>query len=264
MTDVNTPSTADIQGEVWAEGDLPSQGFGEYLTLLPGADEFTLPANLAQLWDEFDVKDSWPKSKTFGQTVKRHRIKFTKEAPLVIASGPKKGDTLTATVSGVQRPRGKKDDEATPWVSDLAYLLEIGLNDKSRPTTAQGLKAAINKYAGKTVRIEHGLSAHCRADKVRYIITGTANPNFNPAVPESDANPRMINEKNTLDPSGKKGCGDDSKQRADGKGKQGRYYTKDFKDPETGEYMDTIECDCGAVLRGFPSIERFLPPIGAK
>lgn len=202
-----------------------------------------LPENLAQLWDTIDVKDGNPRSKTYGQTVSRQRLKLDKNAPLVCTEGPNKGETFTMSVTSNPRPRGGKgDDPATPWVSDLAYMLDIGCGDHSRPTTAQGLKAAINKYAGKLIRLEHGLSAHCRPDKQRYVL---------------DANDRSV-----LDPSGQKGCGDDTKQREDKKGKKGRYYTRDFKDPTTGEYVEEIECECGAILRGFPNLERFVPPLG--
>lgn len=244
MSDINDPGNKDVPGEVWNEGDLPAQGgFGP--TLMPGIDEFLLPLTLAQQWDKIDVKDSRPGSKTAGQLVKRLRLKFDKNSPLVIVSGPHKGETLTATFTSNPRPRGKSDDEKTPWISDLAYMLEIGCNDKSRPTSASALQAAITSYAGKTVRIEHGLSAHCRSDVVRYIIVNQGGV-----------------ERTVQDPTGQKGCSDDTKKRPDGKGKQGRFYTRDFKDPETGEYLDTTDCDCGAVLRAFPSVERFVPPLG--
>jgi hypothetical protein len=250
--DLNTPGGADIPGETWAEGDLPSQG-GGMPTLMPGIDEFTLPLNLAQCWGTIKIKDSRQRlsngqpNPTYGQEVTRLQLKFDRNNPLVIASGPKKGEPMTATFSSNPRPRGNPEEDKTPWVSDLAYMLEVGLADKSRPTTADALKQRITMYAGKTFRMDHGLSAHCRPDKVRYIIV---------ALPGGG-------EQTVQDPKGTKGCGDDTKKRADGKGKQGRYYTKDFKDPESGEYMDTIECDCGAILRGFPSVERFVPPLGA-
>jgi hypothetical protein len=243
-TDINRPATTDIPGEAWPEGDLPSQGGGFGPTLMPGIDTFTVPANLAQCWDTVDVKDANPRSKTYGQVVSRLRLKLDKNNPLVVADGPHKGDTFTVTVTSNARPRGgKADDPATPWVSDLAYMLDIGFGDHSRPPTAQGLKAAINRYAGKTIRLEHGLSAHCRPDKARYVL--------DPADPTGN--------KTMLDPSGQKGCGDDTKQREDKKGKKGRYYTRDFKDAATGEYMEEIQCECLAILRGFPSLERFVP-----
>lgn len=243
--DINKPPATDVPGEVWGEGDLPAQGFGQ-TTLMPGIDNFLVPASLAQLWDKVDVKMNRPGHKDNGKTITRQRLKFDKNVPLVVADGPNKGETFTMNVTSNPRPRGKVDDPATMWVSDLAYMLEIGFGDKSRPTTAEALKAQINKYAGKTIRIEHGLSAHCRPDKVRYIIVKDA----------------AGAEKTVPDPTGQKGCGDDSQKRPDGKGKKGRFFTRDFKDPESGEYMDTIECDCAAVLRGFPSLERFVPALG--
>jgi hypothetical protein len=243
VADVNRPATTDIAGEVWPEGDLPAQGGGFGPTLMPGIDTFLIPENLAQLWDEIDMKESNPRSPRYGQTCKYNRLKFDKNSPLIVVEGPNKGETFTLTIHGHQRPRGgKADDPATPWVSDLAYMLDIGLGDHSRPSSAQALKATINKYAGKTIRLEHGLSAHCRADKQRYILNAE--------------------DKSILDPTGQKGCGDDTKQREDKKGKQGRYYTRDFKDPTTGEYVEEIECECGAILRGFPNLERFVPPLG--
>lgn len=249
--DVNAPGKVDIPGEVYPEGDMPAQmgDFGP--TLLPGIDTFIIPANIAQLWDTQAIKDSRPGSPTLGQPVNRLRLKFDRNSPLTIADGTNKDETMTATFTGNPRPRGKMTDPATPWVSDLAYFLEIGLGDKSRPKTPDALKAQINKYAGKTVRLEHGLSAHCREDKVRYILD-----------PADDTGTKSI-----LDPAGTKGCSNDQKPRADNpKRKMGRYYTDDFKDPEAkaGEpaYTDTLQCDCGAVLRGFPSVERFLPPLG--
>jgi hypothetical protein len=251
MTDINTPSQTDIPGETWPEGDLPQQG-GMRETLMPAIDEFIIPLNVAQLWTPTKMKDGRQRlangqpNPTYGQEVPRWQLKFDRNSPLVVASGPNAGEPMTATFSSNPRPRGNPEDDKTPWVSDLAYFLDIGLNDKSRPTTAEALKARINQYAGKTVRIEHGLSAHCRPDKVRYVIVPLPNGG----------------EQTVQDPKGIKGCGNDQERRADGKGKKGRFYTRDFKDPETGEYMDTIECDCGAVLRGFPSVERFVPPLG--
>jgi hypothetical protein len=248
---LNQPSGADVPGEAWSDGDLPEQGFGFTPTLMPGESEFTLPQTLSQLWSVIEITDArqtlanGQPNPTYNQKVKRYQLKFDRNNPLVIASGPHAGETLTATFTTNPRPRGKTDDPKTPWVSDLAYMLEIGLNDKSRPTTAEALKQRINQYAGRTIRLAHGLSARCAPDRVRYIIVNTE-----------------TGEQTIKDPAGTKGCNDDTQKRADGKGKKGRYHTRDFKDPETGQYVDTIECECGAVLRGFPSVEKFLPPLG--
>ena len=266
---INNPGGVDVPGEVWPEGDLPAQG-GRGPTLMPGQSTFTLPLTLAQLFSEKEMKDTrqtlpnGQSNPTYGQLVKRTMLKFDKSNPLVVADGPHMGETLMGTVSSQPRPRGKMDDPKTPWISDLAFMLEIGLNDKSRPTTAEALKQRISLYAGKTIRLEHGLSARCDPERVKYVIV---------EVRDAAGN---VTETTVQDPQGRKGCADDTKQRADKKGKQGRYYTSDFKDPQTGTYMDSIQCDtvigvvpqtgqpiyCDAVLRGFPQIERFLPPIG--
>lgn len=229
-TDVNsTAPRTDIAGEAWPEGDLPEQMGGAFVNLMPGIDAFRLPVELGQLWAPVKIKD--PRS---GAEVERVMLKLDKNHPMVIVGGKHEGETLTANFSSNPRPRGKKDDPATPWVSDLAYLLEVSLGDKSRPKTADALKAAINKHAGKIVRLDHGLSGQCRTDKVRYILQ----------VVEGV-------EKSIPDPTGEMGCGK-------------RFYTRDFKNDD-GTYSDTITCDCSTeqttvALRGFPSVDRFLPP----
>jgi hypothetical protein len=224
----------DIPGDAWPEGELPEQYGGGGPTLLPGIDTFRLPINLAQLWDQVDITMNRPGHPDHNKPIRRVRLKFDRNNPLVVVGGAHDGETMTGTFTSNPRPRGRKDDPKTPWISDLAYLLEIGLGDRSRPTTAAALQAAINRHAGKLVRLDHGLSAHCREDKVRYVYTS---PNGGP-----DA-------RSELDPTEQRGCGL-------------RYYTKDFRDPDSGNFSDQLECECGAALRGFPSVERFLPPLG--
>jgi hypothetical protein len=218
----------------YPEGDLPEQMGGAFVNLFPGIDLFKLPVNIQQLWDEIVMEDQNPKSKTYKQQVRRLRLRFNRDNPLVIVGGAHEGETMTATLTSSPRPRGKKTDPTTAWVSDLAYLLEVSLKDGSRPANPELLKAAINRYAGRMVRLEHGLSAQCREDKVRYVLQTIDGV-----------------ERAAPDPNETKGCGM-------------RYYTKDFKDSEAkpGEpqYSDQIECDCGALLRGFPSVDRFLAP----
>lgn len=275
--DVNNPSLTDIPGEVYPDGELPSQGGGMFATLMPGSSTFVLPSAIDALFEVKAMRDgrktlpNGQPNPTFGQDVARLVLKFDKNAPLVVADGKFKGQPFTATFNSNPRPRGKVDDPTTQWISDMTYLLDVGFNDKSRPATAAALKDLLIKHAaaGHTLRIEHGLSAHCRPDKVRYIIMGVPNPAFNPAVPETEiggANARFTSEQTVLDPKGTKGCADDTKFRTDNpKRKKGRYYTDDFKDSERpGEYFDDVICECGAALRGFPSVERILPPLGVR
>lgn len=258
--DINdTKPRADIGGE-WPEGDLPEQMGGQRTTLQPGVDTFALPKNIRQLWHDLEIEDGRPflangqPNPEKGQKKKRRQLKFDRNSPMVVVGNAHNDEPMTASFSSNPRPRGKKDDPKTPWVSDLAYVLEVGFGDKSRPKTVTELEALINKYveAGKHLRLEHGLSAQCRPDKVRYILVQTANPDFNPALPESPTNQKVI-ESTIQDPSGTKGCGE-------------RYYTKEFKNPDAkpGEpqYDAEIQCDCGSILRGFEQVERILPPLG--
>lgn len=246
-------------GEEWPEGDLPEQMGGPRSTLMPGQSDFRLPANLSQLWHDVAIEDTRPYlpsgqvNPNKGKKVARKQLKLDRNNPLVVVGGKQDGEPMTATFSTNPRVRGKKDDPKSPWISDVAYLLDICLQDKSRPNTPDAVVATVNKYAGKTIRLEHGLTAQCRDDKVRYIMVVTSE-----------------GESTIPDPTGTKGCGK-------------RWYTKDFKNPETGQYDTEIACTCGAVkpevaaqlqaagqpvpapvvvvLRAYESVERFLPPI---
>jgi hypothetical protein len=256
MADINSPAAlADPGVEQWPDGELPEQMGGTRTTLMPGIFTFKIPDNLSQLWHEVEIEDSRPylangqPNPTKGQKIKRQQLKFDRNAPLVVVGGQHDGEPMTATFTNNPRPRGKKDDPKTAWISDLAYFLDIGLQgqikpeQRVRPTSVAAMQAAINKFAGKTVRIETGLTAQCRPDKPRYI----------PVVVME--NGQRV-ETSMQDPSGQKGCGK-------------RYYTPDFKDPATGAYDREILCACsgapgdpGAVLRGFENVERILTPLG--
>lgn len=256
MSDINSPTPPGGGGEDWPLGDLPEQFGGTRTTLMPGIFTFRLPDSLAQLWHDVDIKDSRPflangqPNPTLNQVIKRKQLKFDRNAPLVVVGGEHDGEPMTATFTNNPRPRGKKDDAKTAWISDLAYFLDIGLQGQTpaaqrvRPPSVDATVAAINKYAGKTVRLETGLTAQCRPDKPRYV----------PVVIVE--NGQQV-ETSTQDPTGQKGCGK-------------RYYTPDFKDPTTGKFDREILCACsgqpgdpGAVLRGYESVERILPPLGS-
>ena len=233
--DVNT---APVRNDTmdWPEGELPEQGGGFRETLLPGVNTFRLPNPLAPLWDmAAEATDNRPGSPTNGQKIVRPVLKCDKNNPLIIVGGKQDGEPFTASFSTNARARGKKDAPGTPYISDAAYLLDVGLQDKSRPKTVQELVNAINQYAGREVRLEHGLSAQCRPDRTRYISVNVSEGGVTHTVSQED-------------PSGQQGCGK-------------RYYTKAFK-LEDGTYSDQIECECGALLRGFPQVEKILPPLG--
>lgn len=249
--DVNAPVIAD-PGMEWPEdGALPAQMGAPRETLAPGIDEFRLPSDLSRLWHDITAEDTrqflpnGQPNPTFGKKIARRQLKFDQNAPLVVVGGKLDGLPMTATFSTNPRPRGKKDDPKTAWVSDVHYVLAFGLNDKTYPKLPAEVEATINKYAGGTIRLEHGLTAQCRPDKVRYIAV-----TIDGAV------------QSIQDPSGKKGC-------------SARFYTKDFK-LETGGYATQTYCDCGTpspeeaaqgavpvqvLLRAFESVDRILPPL---
>lgn len=268
-TDINDTTARPEPVTEWPEGDLPEQSSGPRTTLLPGVYTFKLPENLAQLWHEIDVADgrqylsNGQANPTYQHKIKRWQLKMDRNAPLVVVGGPFDGEAMTATFTTNPRPRpaSKKDDPKTPWISDVAYLLDIALSDKSRPTDPAVLRATINKYAGKTIRLRTGLTGQCRPDKVRYV--------------QLFVDGQM---QNMVDPSGIKGCGS-------------RYYTKDFKNPDAGQtgqdgkpipaYDTEIVCKCtsepnetqradgavplaepnAVVIRAFEQVDAFLPPL---
>lgn len=233
MTENTLNSTAPRADVVdWPEGELPEQMGGVRETLMPGTNTFLIPASIAQLWHDQEMADNRPGSATFQQKVLRKVLKFDRDNPLVVVGGPHAGQPLTATFSTAPRPRGKKDDPKTSWVSDAAYVLGVGLRDARRPATVDALVAHINEYAGKTIRLEHGLSGYCNPNKVRRISVDTAEGG-------------VVVE----DPSGAKGCGE-------------RFYTSAFKLPEGGYGTQVLCGKCQAVVNGYENVERILPPIG--
>ncbi len=256
VTDVNTTEARPEPVVDWPDQgtDLPTQMGGARSTLMPGISNFLLPLALTALWHDIEATDRRPflpsgqPNPTKGTKFKRRMLKFDRNTPLVVHGGPHDGEPMTATFSTHPRQRGKTDDPKTAWISDAAYLLDLALNDKSRPADPKLLEATINKYPGKVIRLEHGLSGQCRPDRVRYIRVTTSE-----------------GESDLQDPTGQKGCGR-------------RYYTRDFKDAETGAYDTEIACDCGTpsaedvaagtqpalvVIRGFENVERILTPQGA-
>jgi hypothetical protein len=257
--DVNSTAPRPEPDLEWPEGDeLPEQFGGARSTLMPGIYLFQTPSSFDGLWKDIAIEDGrktmpdGTANPNYKQKVARKQIRFDRNHPLVVVGGPHDGDVMTWNCSTNPRVRGRKDDPKSPWISDAAYLHTIALADKTRVKSADELKAAINSHAGAKIRLETGLSGQCRPDRVRRICLIVTDP----ATGQQS--------KSYLDdPSGQKGCG-------------ARFYTDDFRNPQTGKYDLEVGCDCGqptaeeavagklpvnVVVRGFESVERILPPL---
>lgn len=234
--------------------DLPEQMGGQGLPpLMPGISLFRIPANLVQCWESYDeaLKDDQGNvlahppgtNKMVGgqlidvsgqpKVIQRLRVKFDKDTPLIVVGGENNDRPVATTISNQPRNRARKG-EPKLLVADMAYLLRESLVFKGPLTKNSEWYAAMNQYAGKVFRSEHGLIAFCNPEKVRYI---------------NDANdPSGLGS--VIDPSGQHGCGK-------------RHYTSSFKLPaaQGGKFSDIVYCtQCQAKLRGFFQIERFLKP----
>ncbi len=252
-----TPVAA-TQVEEWPTGDLPEQtGQGGRTALAPAIYAFRLPMNLAQLWASSTYKDfrkvlaNGQPNPTLGQQVPFHMLKLGKDSPLVVEGGPANGEPMTSVFNTIRMPRGpfsKRDDPLTPWIHDLAYILEVCLGDTSRPQSVEDLVAQINQHAGGLIRLTIGRKGECRVDAVRYIPQQRTDKASGALVPMSQGFDTVA------DPSGQKGCGK-------------KYWTKDYAGAEN-VYQASVQCDpakggCGAMIRGFENVEGFLPALAS-
>jgi hypothetical protein len=232
-------------GQVPADGKLPE--ISTYVpNLKPGKYMAKIPDNVAQLIVLKDHQD------TEGAPIKqRVAVKFDKANPVLIMGGESDGHPLTAYVSNVPRPRGK---EKIP-VSDLAYYLVHACGLQVNPRTPKEWADAIARTGGLIVPIEVGIQANCDKERDVYVDEVTADP--------LDPTKTSVTSKQV---AGLKGCGK-------------RYYTRDFH--KGGAYQDRILCAgqvempdpvtgttikiaCGASIRGFNQIDRWLQRDGAS
>lgn len=237
--------------------ELPSQGGAATPTVLPGTSLFRLPPNLDQCWQPFDVEkkvggviQTYPVGHAdAGKPVIEHHLmlKFDSENPVLVEGGPFDGLPLSyLSISTLPRRRGKGDD--APQVADMTYFVRKSLKDASPVVNRKDWIAIVNKHAGAVIRLEHGLSAFCDPARTRYVEDGAGGT--------------------IEDPTGVKGCG-----KGPGGADNKRFYSNSFRVPEvdatgvaTGRtvYTDRIVCpNCGASLRGFFRVEKFLEPLAS-
>jgi hypothetical protein len=235
----------DITDDVPSE--LPAQLGGQGLpTLLPGTHIFRIPTDVQALFEPYDeiLKDELgnpvadPTDPTKARIIQRLRVRFDKDNPLLVVGGEENDTPVTTSISNQPRNRARKG-EARVLVSDLAYLLRESLVYKGPLTKNSEWVTALMQYGGKIFRVEHGLSAYCSPDRVRYV-NDPSDQTFVGSI---------------QDPSGQHGCGH-------------RLYTSAFKLPaqngQRGGYSDIAYCPkCSAKLRGFFQIEKYLKPTPA-
>jgi len=275
--------------ESYSGDELPAQQGLQTPTILPGVDHFRLPVNIDRCWDAKDYEKRNAEglvqfdNNGMPLTEQHFLLKFDADNPMIVQGGDYDGLPATATITTIpRRRRGKgpgKDNG--PLVHDITYLVRECLNDKTPVTKKSDWMAIINRYPGAVIRLEHGLSAQCSPDRVRYVDAGDGTV--------------------VQDPDGTMGCGDAAgRYRSKGGRAEGdpetRLYTQSFKttvfvDQRTGTsyptrdealqavvdsggtasdvratpaWTDHAVCKgCGAVLRGFFRIEKFLKPLAS-
>ncbi len=226
--------------------ELPEQLGGQGLpVLLPGTSIFRIPSTVTQCVEAYDeiLKDGDgnpipdPADPSKARVVQRLRIRFDKDNPLLVVGGEHDGHPVGTSVSNQPRNRARKG-EARVLVSDATYLFRESLGYTGPLTRNSEWAVAIEWAAGKIFRAEHGLSAFCSPDRIRFV-NDPDDPTYVASV---------------QDPVGTKGCGK-------------HYYTSNFKLPaqngQPGGYSEIKYCTCDAKLRGFFQFERFLKPTAA-
>lgn len=234
--------------------ELPEQGRGTFLTILPTTLTLRLPSDMMQCWEPIEEKvwlDDARKVPSMGAdgkqiTIPRIEWNFSKDHPLIIvAPGNPELDEQpcpNVRISNIPRNRARRDQPKV-MVAEATFLLRTALGEPGTTplqTTRQWV-LTMAQHAGQTFRVKTGLSAFCNPEKVRYIGV--------PVAGSTDVD-------SVEDPSGQKGCGK-------------RYYTPDFK--YQGAFYERMYCQkgkggpaalkdggCGAYLRGFFTIEEYL------
>lgn len=140
--------------------DLPE--FGSYdPPPQPGDYRFRLPANLASVWEVFDLEGK-------GQRV---RAIFDKDAPLLIVQSPgnqSNNETFKTRIANNERERGKKGSGVI--ASDMDYLLRA-FKITQKPANNQAYISAVVALAGKEFNAKITYSFKCDENRDIYVVT---------------------------------------------------------------------------------------------
>ena len=219
-------------------GDVPEQ-LGQRRELLqPGPYVFELPP-LAVLKGAIDSKVEAEEGEE-GQKAKVTRIAvaFRDGAELKVIQSPRgerNGELVTARISNVRRPRGKKGDGDRPLVSDMDYLLQK-LGEPKRPQSNQAYEQALLRHAGQAFGADVTWNANCRKDRhIRVELVDEKGQAVGTTI---------LDGKDPNNPDEQLGCGK-------------RYYQRDLEKDENGKYLERMTCECGAILYCNENLENF-------
>lgn len=208
---------------------MPDQMGGFQEPPQPGTYRFKLPTKLDDIWESFDHDKGNPPGK-------RLRARFDDSHPLTIIQSPggeKNGEPFMTSFTNAERRRGKKDDTAAPYISDLDYFNRDVFDVAQKPKTNAAYAQEFMKHGGQEFTADVEWSWRCNKDRNIYVDNGQGGQQ----------------EVQQL------GCG-------------AAYYQKDIEkqpsdpnDPNSPKvYPLRITCggeNCGASLRAFANLTRF-------
>lgn len=220
--------TNEQVGQALDYGTMPDQMGSFTPPPQPGSYRFKLPVDLTSIWEVFDHTKGNPPGK-------RVRAKFDDAHPLTIIQSPngdRNGEPFQTSLSNAERKRGKKEDAAAPWISDMDYFNRDVWGITSKPAGGNsGYATEFMKHGGGEFGADVEWNWFCNPKKAIYVDNGQGGLQEVPA---------------------QMGC-------------ETSYYQKDVpkqladpNNPESAqEFPLRITCQCGANIRAFANLVRF-------
>jgi hypothetical protein len=219
--------TNEQVGQALDYDTMPDQMGGFTEPPQPGMYRFRFPARMDDIWEVFEHANGNPPGK-------RIRAKFDDTHPLTIIQSPgetKNGEPFTTNITNAERRRGKKDDAAAPFISDMDYINRDVWGLKSKPAGGNvGYAQEAQKHASTEMTATVTWNWYCNPKRNIYVDNGQGG--------------YMEVQQPGCDTS---------------------YYQKDVdkvlsnpEDPKSPQiYPFRITCKCGAVVRAFANLEQF-------
>lgn len=199
--------------------------------LYPGTYLFEFPKRVDDLWEKFDHTKGNPPGP-------RIRAKFDDSHPLLIIQSPggtRDGEPHTCSISNAEFKRGKAEDAAAPWISDMDYINRDVFGVPTKPT---GNKGYADLFQAKAV--VNGVPQRFLAD-VTWSWTCSNQRNI-----------YVANGQGGMQEMQQLGCGTTYRQRDVPK------VPADPNNPQSQlVYPMRITCQCGASLRAFANLGNY-------